>query len=446
MNEIQSLQAAIASHLATLRDRMVKAGAGLDDMVEVVGRDGSSVVLHGVDALAAEYLAGLEQEHIADEWRSEAGARAEIFAGTQDGQALLAPWLPAAGVVPDIVGSLAPTVWSRFVLPDLDSARRSGAPAISAAVLDQAQRACWSPGRSLRGDGGDQIVINQKGGIVASICSTEYAMGVPADLVRGLRAINKLTGHRLVRWLVESGHRQSLDQTTRDPRRIRIDGGFTALAAELGLTYRKASHELRSILGFLQHAHLKLPLGEVAGLVMWSTEPAAPGRPERLTIVLSDALMPGYVTHLPRGGASKRRARMLVPVPLQMPRLIGHQRHHAALALLQFLVLREMRFRAAEFVKSGGVRLPRGTWLDLAQEADVPLDLVDSVVTAWADPGDPGAFLQRLETPEVFSLGPAFIRESLALEGAGHKQQWGREYQLRTRWAREQQQRNRRRT
>jgi hypothetical protein len=72
--------------------------------------------------------------------------------------------------------------------------------------------------------------------------------------------------------------------------------------------------------------------------------------------VLGEALLPDYVTRLPKGGEEARRARMLVPMPNRLPPMIGRARDYASQAALQLLVMSELRFNATDLVERGESR------------------------------------------------------------------------------------------
>jgi len=242
-----------------------------------------------------------------------------------------------------------------------------------------------------------------------------------------LSATRSLTAHRLIRWLVCAGYGQRYLTKMRDFRTLRIERGFTGLARALNLHSGKGADELRRALEVLQFAHLRLPHGEIGGLLTWSLDHPAHGRPSGLSIVLGDALLPDYVARLPKGGEEARRARMLVPIPNRLPPMVGRARDSAAQAALQLLVMTELRFNATDLVHRGAVEIPKQTWKRLADRAELPNQMLDGVIDRWLGRGSDGSAF--LSSPSCFSYTlavPAYGPELRTLVEAGKAEIDGR--------------------
>jgi hypothetical protein len=226
-----------------------------------------------------------------------------------------------------------------------------------------------------------------------------------------------LLAHRLFRWLVRMAA-----QGVREPS---VQGGLTSLAKQLGATGSKAATRLRGVLDDFQEAELSLPHGN-APLLQWTHLAAGPGQPATLRIKIDDSLGPLYVVTLPKGTVTQREAKRLVPIPDRLPLLIKNERTHAAQALLQLLVLMEMRAHAEELAETGYVRIPGARWAAMAREAGLNPLLLGPLLDAWAAPG-PEAFLARsAEDGELFGLADGYAKERDFLNAAGRKEKRGR--------------------
>ena len=114
---------------------------------------------------------------------------------------------------------------------------------------------------------------------------------------------------------------------------------------------------------------------------------------------------------------------MLVPL-LDMPPLILGQQTHAAQAALQFELCIEMRKRAQEIIKQGGIHLSDDKRLELASSVGLPNEATPKVFDRWTRDGDDAPKMLEEVEKDVFILSEhhktarAFIIASGKMEKA----------------------------
>jgi hypothetical protein len=320
-----------------------------------------------------------------------------------------------------IVHVLANALWR-------DRAGSVKQPSLSRAVLESSKSALWSPGRHLRGGVG--VIFDRAGSAVAQITPAD------SDLIlrvsESMTSTGTLLGHRLFRWLVATGYSQCYVEQQKDFRRIVVPGGFSGLGELLGARGGKAADTVHRVLEVLQSVRIDLPHGEIGGLISWQLRKAGPQQRAELAIVLGDALLPDYVTAIPKGGYTARRARMLIPLPVTLPPLVGYPRQQAPQVTMQLLTLIELRENAAALKEHGAVEISNSRWRDLARESGVSSELLETLLSAWltGDERNP----PFLSSPDrgFFTLAvPEYDSELAMLIEAGGRELGGRSAALR---------------
>jgi len=236
-------------------------------------------------------------------------------------------------------------------------------------------------------------------------------------IAKGLPLLRSRTSHALLRWLVFqawSNHHEHAPTGT-----IVVDGGYAGLRRALGLTSNKATHQVRTILDALHGIDLNLHGEDTMFLV--KREHVTRGRKRQLYLHIGEGLRPGYVqSQLSRKGLKARDAVKLVPV-LSLPPPVGRPKDHGAQAAFQMRIVLHMRDYATELVDTGGVALPHGQLVQLADEVEMPRASVEPVITRWTHDGDDGpAVLKRLKK-DLFTLGDHYEAERTFLEKGGKR-------------------------
>ena len=398
------------------------AGAGEED-------DGTGATLFRPDAEAALLLRSLGDAGAALATRLEerALARALAFQKGGDEDVLLHLWkrLPDEDGGIRFARAVARALWADQVLERWER-MRANPPALADGVLVAMEGAYFGPGRAVAPapEGALAIVAGRPAQVEASLpvhlhAALPGALGKAGDRV--LLDTASLTAQRLLRRLILQGHYQKVEGRP-DPRVVSIEGGFSGLAEQLALgALGRAPSQLRRILTWFQHVQLNLPTGVVGGLLTWQERRGRRGRPAELSIVLGTPLLPGYVHDIEQargGGQAARRSRRLVPVPAELPPLVGRRNDHGAQAVLQLLLLQAMRERAEELVEHGAVELSAGLWAELCRRADLPESLFDRVWARWTAAGERDRILERIGG-RLVRLGPRYQVEQRFLEASG---------------------------
>jgi hypothetical protein len=229
---------------------------------------------------------------------------------------------------------------------------------------------------------------------------------LPRLLPRGVKRFGGLNAHRLLSFEVHMGWRQTVDRSP-DPRAIAVEGGWSALAEQVGAGgSKKAADELHQLVAAQAHLLWKLPDGSVGNMLSYELRPARPGQRARVTLVLGSILLPGYVHALKGQHPDQREARKLVPMLTQLPPVIGPGLLHGAQASLHLKVLMQLRRRARELWTLGGVLLEREQFRELAAPIGLK-DWASRLLDRWTRDGRDGpAFLRRVDGHR-YTLGDA---------------------------------------
>jgi hypothetical protein len=422
--ERYELSRATAQHLRVLLERFQQGWS-------------RSPIADGMLRLDAHHVALAEElstDECADEIRDEARARLAAYIAGGGQEDLWRPWLEAD--LFHLLRWLGPEVWASDVKPRVSGVTRQSIPALSHRVLEAIRKAFLDPRRKLRLTGGTATILDRDGEPVAFATSQSSGSDGHRESERVLGATQRLTGHRLLRWVVSRAFSR-VNAHTANARTIRVPGGLSGLAESLRLSGRKGADEVREALDVFQAFAIEFPDGSRGHVLRWHHRPAAPGRPAEVLIDVAEPLCPIYIARLPKGGLSNREARMLVPVPEDPPPLPRHPRHHAAAALLQLRVLAEIRDCASALVTTGWVRIPGARWRLLCEESAFPFELLGDLLRAWAGADSPGCFLeQNPSDQQLFRIDPRAVALSRFLEEAGRMEERGRLRQRRSSEAR----------
>jgi hypothetical protein len=364
----------------------------------------------------AEGLRGKERERLAG-WRSQGD-----LPGVPSGSP---PWGRWADSV-YFARCLATVVWESELRPRL--AREQAKPPALARVVHAPVMRMLSRTAQLERDGEQQVLRLEGDGHVRIRPAALEAETIASLVNRGIGLFRTVAAHKVVRWQVFTGHQQALDGNP-DPRLVRIEGGYQALAEAVGMDGRKGAEEVRAIIEAEDACELPLPPdGRYVRLLIRDVTPAAPGRKSVLKLVLGTALLPDYVEEL-RGlgkGLEGRIARRLVPI-LELPPFAGKRRNeHGAQATLSMAVVSYMRDHARQLLKDGGVRIDLPTWAELAHQAGVPRSTLGAVIDRWTQDGtDAPSFLKRIDG-DRYTLGDAHTPAREFLEDGARSELNGR--------------------
>lgn len=199
-------------------------------------------------------------------------------------------------------------------------------------------------------------------------------------IIAGLDKLGTLTGHRVLRWEIETGHRQFLDGLTRpgvDFRKIEVEGGYGAIAERIGLTSNQDVTAVREIIAAQDATIFNFPwahmgAGHDGRLLIREEIGATRGRRARVNLILGTMLVPGYASAINNPSVSAA-SRKLVPVT-DLPPLIGRPNEYGPQVSLSMMLVLYLRDRAIELYEQGMVRLRPVDLQRMAREVGLPDD------------------------------------------------------------------------
>lgn len=317
---------------------------------------------------------------------------------------------------------LAKALWADKVLPRMKRmANPVGAPGlvfpvltnIAAASRRGAQQSLLSPQSA--------EILDRRGNRIGAL---RFTPQIDADLVN-LTTLGNLPTARMVRFLLHRTWDQKWIEQIPAFNVVVVEGGFTALAALLGMRGKKAPEELQASATTLKALLIDSPSG-FGGVFDFHNHKI--GRQRRLELTATGPFSPDYASRTLGDHRGDVRDKQLVPVPLpqSLPPLVGRERDHGAQALQQLLVLREMRTRAVEMVETGTVEIGPRRWEELRDEASVPKAILPAVLDAYMTGDSEGrpAFL-RSPSPGRYALADDYARERNAILQAGESMRAG---------------------
>lgn len=274
-----------------------------------------------------------------------------------------APWLP-----PDASGTalrhswLVQVLWDDLVRPQLERAARNPLALVRPVFASPVFTPHIRPNIRETPDGQRVLPGLVEGGLDCRIIPQTDAR-LLNRIMAGLDKLGTLTGHRVLRWEIETGHRQFLDGLTRpgvDFRKIEVEGGYSAIAEMIGVTSGNDVKAIREIIAAQDATIFDFPwahmgAGHDGRLLIREEIGAARGRKSRVNLILGTMLVPGYASDIktPYVSAASRK---LVPVT-GLPPLVGSPEKHGPQVSLSMLLMLYLRDRAAELHEQGMVRL-----------------------------------------------------------------------------------------
>lgn len=349
-----------------------------------------------------------------------------------------APWLPPAegGRFPARHARLVQALWEDIVRPRLERAARKPLSLIRPVFASQVFTPNIRPNIRETPDGQRFLPGLVEGGLDCRIIPQTDAR-LLNRIMAGLDKLGTLTGHRVIRWEIETGHRQFLDGLTRpgvDFRKIEVEGGYSAIAELIGATSGNDVKAIREIIAAQDATIFDFPwahmgAGHDGRLLIREEIGAARGRKSRVNLILGTMLVPGYASGIntPYVSAASRK---LVPVT-GLPPLIGRPNEYGPQVSLSMLLVLYLRDHAAELHEQGMVRLRPVDLQGMARQVgltDDPSFLAD-LWRSWqgeakgSDPSTP-AFVKV--DGEYFTLSDHHAAARQAIVDAGAQEAAGR--------------------
>lgn len=294
------------------------------------------------------------------------------------------------------------------------------APGIIAPTLTKFATIRRSRQMGLPFEGAQEPLEDKNGRVVGHLVPT-----IDGRLVN-VNALRTMPANRLLRWFTAVGFRQRFIDQVPEFSRIVMEGGWPRLAELLGMRGKKAATEVEA--AAYAWAALIIDYPTNRGHVFSVHHHRAAGhRRAKLEMALLGPLRPGFVIDELAGHRIAEDKRIVpTPMPNAMAPLVGRERDHAAQAMLQMLVVRDVRTHAVELREHNAITIDGRRWRELADEAELPTRLLPEMLDAWTTGrGAVPAFLTRPD-PDRFDLAPAYHRERRAIIDAAERELAGR--------------------
>jgi hypothetical protein len=227
---------------------------------------------------------------------------------------------------------------------------------------------------------------------------------------KGIQGLSSLTGHKLLRWQVNTGFEQWA-MGSKDPRSIEIDGGFSKIAEIIKSGNRREIRKIRDILHAQAYGRFIFSDGSHGNMIQLRiTEYHNNKEPSKINIILGDMLLPTYVCQL------RRDDRLLIPIG-DLPPFYGSPNTHASQAQLQLLVFQEFSKQSVRLAENGSVFISKTRWIELAYQAGIPPDKISSILEHWCQPELFNCFLEK--QGDEFTLASHYERAQTFLKAQG---------------------------
>jgi len=286
-------------------------------------------------------------------------------------------------------------------------------PGVPLRLIERNRVGAWGKPRAMDTPDHGRVLVDGTGTTLATL-DLDRVPQVPADLLSrletwersGAKLLGSLHAHRLIRWLVWQAHSRHVAGQVPT---LEVEGGWEALAIEVGAASKKAPGKLRDIVFCLDAHRFTFPDGSVGRLLTVDRYKPARGNGNRAVVYLlpGPPLRPNYIFEL------RRPDQKIVPVLAALPPMPrGQERSHGGLAELHWRVLVELRRRCREMVgDSEGVDLglsllPRD-WQRLAEQARVPRRVLAEALELWTRDGSDGPAFLRKVSLDRYTLAPA---------------------------------------
>lgn len=237
------------------------------------------------------------------------------------------------------------------------------------------------------------------------------------DLIcKGIKYFPSITGQRLLRWQVNMGY-QNWKTNCENPALICTQGGYRGIAQAIGSSPQKNPEvigQVRAILQAEAFCKFTFPDGSSGNLiVIREIEKHKNGEPSKINIILGDVLLPNYGQFLAKG-----KARRLIPIPAELPPLIGSRNTHSAQGMLQLLILNEFSDQSQQLVEHGSVCIPIAKWEEFARQVHLPIKCLPDVIRGWTE-GDAHStsFLVRQGDEYILASSFASVNDFFTYQG-----------------------------
>jgi len=372
-------------------------------------------------AAAVLHKIGTEGQKQAGKLRED--ARKRWTARVENPGGIWRPWARNDEGLPRFWLQLAVVTWVDVVRPQLEREERFKAPAVSRAVIEGvlevvAGDAALEPGERVIVRRKQTVGTLEQNGLALIARKSRLTPGamdtaLQTILERKIGALQSMHGHRLIRALVQWAHQGKLEGKS-DKVTVRIDGGLSALARQLGGKSNKAITAVGDALDVLSVIRLPLPGDSDTGhtwLLQWEHLPAKGRRPGEVSVTINWPLHPDGIFRLDKYN------RLLTPVPPVAPTLVGRSNEKAAQMGLQLRVMLHFTQHSRELAAAGGIPMEAQTWRQLADESGVSSKLISKIRDVYESPGGGMFPVLTKTTGGLYTLADTAQRELLEEQG-----------------------------
>ncbi len=315
--------------------------------------------------------------------------------------------------------TMARALWQDTVRDELKRRRRNRPAVVRGVVIDRLVPMMTGQ-MALPGTPGDDVVCDARGRPVARI----ELGGAPRALVeRGIALFGSVHGHRLVRSLVLRAHDQWIGNPDGRHDLVEFDGGLQGLGRAIGFR-SKTTKRLEALAAAGSALHFMTPGAYHGGLWTYSiTRGSHHGGPGRVSFKLAEALCPGYVHTLAKGGAQRR----LVPELRHAPPVsgVGRPNEQGAVWTMHRLMLVDLVDQAESMLQRGGAHIGPDRWIQLARQSMLPVRCVDAVIDTWLHGDDDAPSLLERRNG-LWTLADEHAPERAFIEAGGEARIRGR--------------------
>lgn len=331
------------------------------------------------------------------------------------------------------------TLWHDRISPRLQRNKRWGSPALTSYIYDRVVDA------TARGARSDSFPTKERellklpladghvftpGGALEAITRGQAGLSHKDDkqLLQGIELLGSLNAHRLMRYVARTCWERKVKDPDADFRVLRFTT-YAELAEAAGLRGGNDTATHAQALTYIYDAvRIRLPDGSNGRLWMRTEERVRSIKRGRSGGVISITVSPLLLPHLEPLQCHGKRS--LIPL-VEVPPVVG-ARFAGQQATLQMLVVRDMREKAIQLYRRGGVEIDPLTWADLAGRAGVPISLLPNVLDCWlGNDGDGHPFLKR--AGELWTLADTHAAARDFLIEGGRRSFIGREGGLKAR-------------
>jgi hypothetical protein len=242
-------------------------------------------------------------------------------------------------------------------------------------------------------------LVNQ-GSVISNTITATIPQSVIDTVFNGVNKLQTVTGHRLVRYLVQAAYDQMVTGHP-DYRVLILNRGATELAERLGLNSNRIIKEIKEILHAM--AYLQISAHNFSGNLIQLTQikSSITNRQEAYYITIGTLLLPYRACDKFSNGESN----LLIPIPSDPP-LINPTQYYAKQYLYQTEIMSEFSKQSVHLAQHGAIYIPKERRNELGALCDLQGNIIEKIHDRWTQDGDDAPkFLEKIGD-DFYTLGP----------------------------------------